>query len=138
MVLGQISYNEGVDMNNENKGIKPPTGGRLTPEQTKKKEELRIAVVKKFDEAIPKFMKVDELLDSQAKLKMEDKEILKNALDLMLIAFDEKKAQIEQKRNAAEVKKNTADMKQYDAELKTLQADIDKYTDKYNNVDRKH
>ncbi len=138
MVLGQISYNEGVDLNKENQAIKPAPGGRLTPDQSKKKEELRIAVVQKFDEAIPHFKKVDELLDSQGKLKMEDKEILKNALDLMLIANDEKKAQLEQKRNAAEVKKVAADVKQYEAQLKELQADIDKYTDKYNNVDRKH
>ena len=138
MVLGQIAYNEGVDINNENKDIRPPQGGRLTQAQLDKKEELRQAVVVKFDEAIPHFKKVDELLDGQGKLKMEDKDILKNALDLMIIAFEEKAAQLEQKRNQAEVKKQTADFKKYEAELKTLQDEISKYTDKYNNVDRNH
>jgi hypothetical protein len=138
MVLGQISYNEGVDLNNENKEIRPAAGARLTAEQTAKKEELRKAVVAKFNDAIPHFKKVDELLDNQGKLKMEEKETLKGALDLLIIASEEKKAQLEQKRNAAEVKKATAEVKQYDSELKELQVDIDKYTDKYNNVDRKH
>lgn len=138
MVLGQISYNEGVDMNNENKEIRPPAGGRLSAEQSAKKEELRKTVVVKFNEAIPYFKKVDELLDNQGKLKMDEKETLKGALDLLIIATEEKVAQIEQKRNAAEVKKATAEVKQYDSELKELQADITKYTDKFNNVDRKH
>lgn len=138
MVLGQISYNEGVDMNNENKEIRPPSGGRLTAEQTAKKDELRVGVVKKFNEAIPYFKKVDELLDTQGKLKMEDKETLKNALDLLIIASEEKVAQLEQKRNAAEVKKDAAALKQYDSELKELQTEITKYTEKFNNVDRKH
>ena len=138
MVLGQISYNEGVDLNNENKEIRPPQGGRLTAEQSAKKEELRQAVVKKFDEAIPHFKKVDELLDNQGKLKMEEKETLKGALDLLIIATEEKVAQLEQKRNQAETKKDAATLKQYESELKELQADIAKYTDKFNNVDRKH
>jgi hypothetical protein len=138
MVLGQISYNEGVDLNNENKEIRPPAGGRLSAEQSAKKEELRKAVVVKFNEAIPFFKKVDELLDTQGKLKMEEKQTLKDALDLLIIASEEKVTQLEQKRNAAEVKKATAELKQYDSELKELQADITKYTDKFNNVDRKH
>ncbi len=138
MVLGQISYNEGVDMNNENKEIRPPSGGRLTAEQSAKKEELRKNVVLKFNEAIPYFKKVDELLDNQGKLKMEEKETLKGALDLLIIATEEKVAQLEQRRNAAEVKKATAEVKQYDSELKELNADITKYTEKFNNVDRKH
>lgn len=138
MVLGQMAYNEGVDLNNENKEIRPPAGGRLSAEQSAKKEELRKAVVVKFNEAIPYFKKVDELLDNQGKLKMEEKETLKAALDLLIIATEEKVAQLEQKRNAAEVKKATAEVKQYESELKELQADVSKYTDKFNNVDRKH
>lgn len=138
MVLGQISYNEGVDINNENKEIRPPAGGRLTPEQTKKKDELRQAVVVKFDEAIPHFAKVDEILDKEQKLKMEDKEILKSALDLLIIATEEKSGQVEQKKNDAERKKVAADLKKYEAEYKSLQDEITKYTEKYNNVDRKH
>jgi tetratricopeptide (TPR) repeat protein len=138
MVLGQMAYNEGVDFNNENKAIRPAQGARLTPEQTKKKDELRQQMVVKFDEAIPYFKKVDELLDSQGKLKMEDKETLKGALDLLIIANEEKSNQLEQRKNAAEAKKLAADVKKYEADIKVLQDEITKYTEKFNNVDRKH
>ncbi|NII28705.1 hypothetical protein HB364_26730 [Pseudoflavitalea sp. X16] len=138
MVMGQILYNQGVDINTENKAIRPQGGTKLTPDQLKKKEELRQEVVKKFDEATPYFEKVDELLDKQGKLKMEDKEILKNALDLLITINEEKTSQLETKRNAAETKKATAEMKQYDADIKKLQEKTTLYTEKFNNVDRKH
>lgn len=138
MVMGQILYNQGVDINTENKAIRPQGGARLTPDQLKKKEELRQEVVKKFDEATPYFEKVDELLDKQAKLKMEDKEILKNALDLLITINEEKTAQLETKRNAAETAKKAAEVKQYEAEIKKLQDKTTVYTEKFNNVDRKH
>lgn len=138
MVMGQILYNQGVDINTENKAIRPQGGTKLTPDQLKKKDELRQEVVKKFDEATPYFEKVDELLDSQAKLKMEDKEILKNALDLLITINEEKTAQLETKRNAADTQKKTAEVKQYEADIKKLQDKTAIYTDKFNNVDRKH
>ncbi len=81
---------------------------------------------------------MDELLDSQGKLKMEEKETLKGALDLMIIAMEEKARQLEQKRLDAERKKNDAEEKRLEAELKQVTAEIAKYTDKFNNVDRKH
>jgi tetratricopeptide (TPR) repeat protein len=138
MVMGQILYNQGVDINTENKAIRPQGGAKLTPDQLKKKEELRQEVVKKFDEATPYFEKVDELLDKQAKLKMEDKEILKNALDLLITINEEKTAQLETKRNAAETAKKAAEVKQYEADIKKLQDKTTAYTEKFNNVDRKH
>lgn len=138
MVMGQILYNQGVDINTENKAIRPQGGARLTPEQLKEKEELRQEVVKKFDEAAPYFEKVDELLDKQGKLKMEEKEILKNALDLLITINEEKTAQLETKRNAAETAKKAAEVKQYEAEIKKLQDKTTAYTEKFNNVDRKH
>lgn len=138
MVLGQIYYNQGVEINNENKAIKPQGGVKLTPDQLKKKEELRGEVIKKFDQAVPYLAKVDEVLDSQGKLKMEDKENLKNALDLLITINEEKANQLEQKKRQAEAKKSAAEVKQYDADLKKAQDDITRYTDKYNNIDRKH
>jgi predicted Zn-dependent protease len=138
MVLGQIYYNQGVEINNENKAIKPQNGVKLTPEQLKKKEELRGEVVKKFDQALPYLTKVDEVLDSQGKLKMEDKDNLKNALDLLIIINEEKANQLEQKKRQAEAKKDAAGLKSIDAEIKKVQDSVTKYTDKYNNVDRKH
>jgi tetratricopeptide (TPR) repeat protein len=138
MVLGQMSYNEGVDYSKENDQIRPTGGQKLTADQLAKKEKLRQATLEKFDEAIPYFKKVDELLDSQGKLKMEEKETLKGALDLMIIAMEEKARQLEQKRLDAERKKNDAEEKRLEAELKQVTAEIAKYTDKFNNVDRKH
>lgn len=138
MVLGQIYYNQGVEINNENKNIRPQGNVKLTPDQLKKKEELRTETSKKFDLALPYLVKVDELLDSQGKLKMEDKDNLKNALDLLIIINEEKVNQLEQKKRQAEAKKDAASVKQIDAEIKKLQDGITKYTDKYNNIDRKH
>lgn len=138
MVLGQIYYNEGVEINNENKAIKPQGGVKLTPDQLKKKEELRGEVLKKFEQAVPYLTKVDEALDSQGKLKMEDKDNLKNALDLLIIINEEKASQLEQKKRAAESKKDAAAVKSIDAEIKKAQDNVSKYTDKYNGVDRKH
>jgi hypothetical protein len=90
LVLGQIQYNQGVDLNNQNKAIRPPQGGKLKPEELKKKEELRGEIAKKFDAAIPYFEKVDALLGSAGKLKMEDKGYLKDAYDLLITIYDNK------------------------------------------------
>lgn len=138
MVLGQIYYNQGVEINNENKNIRPQGNVKLTPDQLKKKEDLRAETANKFDQALPYLMKVDELLDPQGKLKMEDKDNLKNALDLLIIINEEKVNQLEQKKRKAEAKKDAAGVKAIDAEIKKLQEAVSKYTDKYNNVDRKH
>ncbi len=138
MVLGQIYYNQGVEINNENKNIRPQGNVKLTPDQLKKKEELRTETAKKFEQALPYLMKVDELLDPQGKLKMEDKDNLKNALDLLIIINEEKVNQLEQKKRQAEAKKDAAGVKAIDAEIKKLQDAVTKYTDKYNNIDRKH
>jgi hypothetical protein len=138
MVLGQIFYNQGVEINNENKNIRPAGNVKLTPDQLKKKEELRVETAKKFDQALPYLVKVDEILDAQGKLKMEDKDNLKNALDLLIIINEEKVNQLEQKKRQAEAKKDVAGVKAIDADIKKMQDNVTKYTDKYNNIDRKH
>ena len=138
MVLGQIYYNQGVEINNENKNIRPAGGVKLTPDQLKKKDELRAQTAQKFDQALPYLTKVDELLDAQAKLKMEDKDNLKNALDLLIIINEEKVNQLEQKKRQAEAKKDVAGAKAIDGDIKKIQENVTKYTEKYNNIDRKH
>ncbi|GAO45630.1 hypothetical protein [Flavihumibacter petaseus] len=90
LVLGQIQYNQGVDLNNQNKLIKPAGGKKLTPEELKKKEEYRTQIATKFDAAVPYFEKVDQLLGSQGKLKMEEKGYLKDAYDLLITIYDNK------------------------------------------------
>lgn len=110
MLLGQIIYNEGVDINNDMKAIRPPAGGKLKPEELKKKNDLRAETTKKFDEAVPYFEKVEALLNTQGKLKMDDKMLLKDALDILVTIY-------ENKGNAEKAKE---------------------YTDKFNDVDKKH
>ena len=110
MVIGQLIYNEGVDINNVNKTIRPQNGQKLKPEELKKKDELRKETAKKFEEALPYFEKVEKALDSQAKLKMDDKTILKECFDTMIIIYET----LDKKEKAQE------------------------YTDKYNGVDKKH
>ncbi len=90
LVLGQIAYNKGVDINTEMKKIKPAGAVKLKPEELKKKEDLRAEAGKKFDEAIPYFEKVDQILGPQGKLKMEDKKALKEAYDLLTTIYENK------------------------------------------------
>lgn len=110
MVLGQLIYNEGVDITNVNKTIRPPAGGKLKPDELKKKEELRNQVKAKFEEALPNFEKIEQLLGPKGKLKMEEKTILKEAYDL-IIMINENKGNKEK---------------------------AEEYTNKYNEVDKKH
>ena len=69
LILGQIYYNAGVDLQASTKKIP----GKA-PEDIKKRADLRIAAGKKFDEAIPYFEKVDQDLGSKGKLKMEEED----------------------------------------------------------------
>ncbi|HEY4286318.1 MAG TPA: hypothetical protein VGN00_04390 [Puia sp.] len=85
LVLGQISYNAGVDLQGQTKKI-PGKG----PDDIKKRADLRVAAGKKFDEAIPYFEQVDKDLGSKGKLKMEEKSSLKDAYDLMITIYENK------------------------------------------------
>ena len=85
LVLGQISYNAGVDLQGQTKKIP----GKA-PDDIKKRADLRIAAGKKFDEAIPYFEKVDQDLGSKGKLKMDEKGALKDAYDLLITIYETK------------------------------------------------
>ena len=85
LVLGQISYNAGVDMQGQTKKI-PGKG----PDDIKKRADLRIAAGKKFDEAIPYFEMVDKDLGTKGKLKMDEKGALKDAYDLLINIYEQK------------------------------------------------
>lgn len=110
MLLGQIYYNQAVDIINRNKAIRPKGNVKLTAAQLKQKEELRKEASAKFDEAIAQFEKIDELLGSQGKLKMEEKQFLKDSYDLLITIYEQKENQ-----DKATV-----------------------YTEKFNNVDKVH
>ncbi len=85
LVLGQISYNQGVDLQAQTKKI-PGKG----PEDVKKRADLRVAATKKFDEAIPYFEQVDKDLGSKGKLKQEEKGALKDAYDLLISIYEQR------------------------------------------------
>ncbi|HEX4849925.1 MAG TPA: hypothetical protein VFV08_03915 [Puia sp.] len=85
LVMGQISYNAGVDLQQQIKTIK---GSK--PEDAKKRGELRTAAFKKFDEAVPFFEKVDQELGSKGKLHKPDRDTLRDAYDLLVNIYDAK------------------------------------------------
>jgi hypothetical protein len=85
LVLGQIYYNAGVDLQAQTKKIP----GKA-PEDIKKRADLRIAAGKSFDQAIPYFEKVDQDLGSKGKLKMDEKGTLKDAYDLLTTIYEQK------------------------------------------------
>ena len=105
LVLGQISYNQGVDMQGQ---VKKIPGQK--PEDIKKRADMRIAATKRMEEAIPYFEKVDQDLGTKGKLKMDEKSALKDAYDLLITIYEQKKDQPK----------------------------IDAYTTKFNNVDKDH
>ncbi len=110
LVLGQILYNQGVDLNAKQKAIKLPPTGKLKPEEAKMKEDLKGQMMAKFDESVPYFEKVDQILGGQGKLKMEEKTNLKDAYDLLITIYDQK----------------------------GLKDKVKAYEDKFNNVDKVH
>jgi tetratricopeptide (TPR) repeat protein len=105
LILGNISYNEAVDLQ-----AKARTVRGSTPDAVKKRADLRDQAMKKFDESIPYFQKVEEDLGSKGKLKMDDKTVLRNAYDSLVTVYEQKK----QKDKS------------------------DAYTLKYNNIDKDH
>jgi hypothetical protein len=131
MVLGQIYYNQGVELNNFNKGIRPQYGTRLTAEQINKKNQLRDLTAVKFNQALPYLTRVVSLLDVQGRLSENDKENLKNALDLLIIITEEKINQLEYKKRI----NSSLDITY---EMNTLQTDLSKYNQSFNSINSKH
>jgi len=105
LVVGQIHYNAGVELQGQTKTVK---GSK--PEDIKKRAEFRVAAQKKFDEAIPYFEKVEQDLGAKGKLKMDEKNTLKDAYDLLINIY----------------------------QAKNLKDKEDTYTTKFNNVDKEH
>ncbi len=105
LLLGTITYNDAVDLKATTKNIKGQK-----PEDIKKRADIRTAATKKFDEAIPYFEKVEQVLGAQGKLKQDDKRTLKDAYDTLITIYEQKN----QKEKA------------------------DAYTKKFNDVDKVH
>ncbi len=85
LVLGQIAYNSGVDLQTQAKKVVGKT-----PDAAKQRGDFRAAAGKKFDEAIPYFEKVDQDLGGKGKLKQEEKSALKDAYDLLITIYEQK------------------------------------------------
>ncbi|MFI5154864.1 MAG: hypothetical protein ACHQEM_01680 [Chitinophagales bacterium] len=105
LIQGQISFNAGVELQQQAKSVKG-----TKPEDVKKRTDLRQQAMKKFDEALPYFEKVDQDLGGKGKLKMEEKTVLKDAYDLTITIYEQKNVKDKQ----------------------------DFYTNKFNNVDKDH
>jgi len=86
LVLGQISYNEGVEFQ-----ILGKPKGNTNAEELKKRQDYRAMSVSKFDEAIPHLEKVDQLLGTQGKLRKADKVALRDAYDMLITIYESKK-----------------------------------------------
>ncbi len=86
LVLGQISYNQGVEFQ-----ILGKPKGNTNADELKKRQDYRAMSVKKFDEAIPYLEKVDQLLGSQGKLKKSDKIALRDSYDMLITIYESKK-----------------------------------------------
>lgn len=104
LVLGQISYNQGVDLQAQ---VKKLHGA--TPDIVKQRTDLRAAMNTKFDEAIPYFEKVDQDLGSKGQLKMEQKSALKDAYDLLITIYETKGPAGKDKADAYTNKYNNVD-----------------------------
>lgn len=86
LVLGQISYNEGVEAQ-----VLGRPKGNTNAAELKQRQDYRALAVKRFDEAIPYLEKVDQLLGSQGKLKKADKVALRDAYDMLITINESKK-----------------------------------------------
>ena len=102
LFAGQIIFNQGVDILAESKKIKG-----TKPEDVKKKNDLKAEALKRFDDATPYFLQVDKLLASSGKLKMDEKQALKEAYDLLITIYDQKN--MKDKVKEYEVKFNDVD-----------------------------
>ncbi len=90
--LKGIIYTAKADqVDKKNKTIRPPKGGKLTAEELKKKEDLRNDMKVIIDTAIAEFLVVDKLLGGQGKLKMEEKQMLKDTYDRLIIFYEQRK-----------------------------------------------
>lgn len=107
---GVIFTAKADQVDKKNKTIRPPKGGKLSADELKQKETLRNEMKTIIDSAITEFEMVDQLVGKEGKLKMEDKQMLKDTYDRLIIFYEQRK---DDTKAAA-------------------------YTDKFNNVDKVH
>jgi hypothetical protein len=86
LVLGQIQYNQGVELQ-----LLGKPKGNTNPDELKKRQDYRAQATKDFEQAIPYLEKVDQLLGGQGKLKKADRVSLKDAYDMLINIYDSAK-----------------------------------------------
>ena len=86
LVMGQISYNDGVEYQ-----VLGKPKGNTNAAELKQRQDYRAMSAKKFDEAIPYLEKVDQVLGSQTKLKKADKVALRDSYDMLVTIYESKK-----------------------------------------------
>jgi len=89
LVLGQISYNQGVEYQ-----VLGKPKANSNPAELKQRQDYRAMAAKKFDEAVPYLEKVDQLLGTQGKLKKADKVALRESYDMLVTISESKKDKV--------------------------------------------
>src|SRR5450432_1936345 len=89
LVLGQISYNQGVEFQ-----VLGKPKGNTNAAELKQRQEYRAESLKKFDEAIPYLEQVDKILGSQGKLKRPEKVALRDSYDMLVNIYEGKKDKV--------------------------------------------
>jgi hypothetical protein len=102
LILGEISFNEAVDLQAKARAVKGST-----PDLIKKRNDLKEQAMKKYDESVPYFQKVEQDLGPKGKLKMDDKIALRNAYDSLITIYEQKKQK--DKSDAYTLKFNSVD-----------------------------
>lgn len=87
LVLAQVLYNQGVDIQNEAVNIK---GSK--PEDVKKRADMKEEAIANYDKAIPYLEEIVTKLENKAELAREEKSSLRNALDILITIYDQKNA----------------------------------------------
>lgn len=122
LVMGQILYNQGVELSTQQRNSKPGAA-QLTEEEMKHKENLKAEMLKKFDEAIPFLEKVGNKLGGvKGKLRGEERNMFKNVYYTLT--------------NIYYYKQSVKDLPE-DQKLANKKK-MEEYQDKYNNVDKIH
>lgn len=85
LVLAQVLYNKGVDIQNEAVNIK---GSK--PEDVKKRADMKAEAIGNYDLAIPYLLEIVEKLENKADMVREERNSLRNALDILITIYDQK------------------------------------------------
>lgn len=86
LFAGQIAYNKGVDLLNKAKSIQV-----VNASDVKTKDDLKAAAILQFDQAAPYLITMAQLIEAQSSPNQQEKGDLKEAYDLLITIYEQKK-----------------------------------------------